>query len=38
MSDTKNQKMIDLSKEENGVYLMNIVFGQQTVQTRFLLD
>jgi hypothetical protein len=38
VSTTKNQKMIDLSKEENGVYLMNIVFGQQTVQTRFLLD
>ena len=38
VSNTKNQKMIDLSKEENGVYLMNIVFGQQTVQTRFLLD
>jgi hypothetical protein len=38
VSNTKNQKMIDLSKEDNGVYLMNIVFGQQTVQTRFLLD
>jgi len=38
VSNTKNQKTIDLSKENNGVYLMNIVFGQQTVQTRFLLD
>lgn len=38
VSNTKNQKTIDLSKENNGVYLMNIVFEQQTVQTRFLLD
>jgi len=38
ISDTKNQKTIDLSKENNGVYFMNILFGQQTVQTKFLLN
>ena len=38
VSDTKNQKMIDLSKENNGVYFMSILAGQQTVQTRFLLN
>ena len=38
VSDTKNQKMIDLSKENNGVYFMNIEVGQHTVQTKFLLD
>jgi methionine-rich copper-binding protein CopC len=38
VSDTKNQKMIDLSKENNGVYLMTILLGQENVQTRFLLD
>jgi methionine-rich copper-binding protein CopC len=38
MSDTKNQKTIDLSKENNGVYFMNIMVGQQTVQTKFLLN
>jgi len=38
VSNTKNQKTIDLSRENNGVYLMNILVGEQTVQTRFLLD
>jgi hypothetical protein len=38
VSESINQKMIDLSKQSNGVYLMNILVGQQTVQTRFLLD
>lgn len=38
VSNTKNQKTIDLSKENNGVYLMTILFGQENVQTRFLLD
>ncbi len=38
VSNTKNQKMIDLSKENNGVYLMTILVGQESVQTRFLLD
>ena len=38
VSDTKNQKMIDLSKENNGVYFMSILAGQQTDQTRFLLN
>jgi len=38
VSNTKNQKTIDLSKENNGVYLMTILVGQESVQTRFLLD
>lgn len=38
VSETKNQKMIDLTREHNGVYLMTILVGQKTVQTRFLID
>jgi hypothetical protein len=38
VSETKNQKMIDLTRENNGVYLMTILVGQKTVQTRFLID
>jgi len=38
VSDTKNQKMIDLTGQKIGVYMMNIFIGQKTIQTRFLLD
>jgi hypothetical protein len=38
VSDTKNQKTIDFSREKNGVYLLNILMDEQSVQTRFLLD
>jgi methionine-rich copper-binding protein CopC len=38
VSDTKNQTIIDLSKEKNGIYLINVMLENQLIQTRILLN
>jgi hypothetical protein len=38
VSESVNQKIIDLSKEKNGIYLLSIVVDGQPFQTRILLN
>jgi hypothetical protein len=38
LSESVNQKIIDLSKEKNGIYLLSIVVDGQPFQTRILLN